>query len=98
MKRMIEHDAPASGFETITVTAAAAVGLTSASYSGKRGCFITVEDNAIRYRYDGSDPTDTSGHLIAVGEGRRFMHPTILSTLKMIGQAGGTATVQVSYY
>ena len=62
-------------FATLTVTNAAAVGLDDASPTlaavllahGARaiGVIITVEDAAVRWRADGTDPTTSEGHELA---------------------------------
>jgi len=58
-------------FETLTVTNAAKA-FTSAKLSatGKENAIraiVTVEDDSIRYRVDGSDPSATVGHLVYAG-------------------------------
>jgi hypothetical protein len=54
-------------FESITV-AATAVGLSSATYSGKQACEFRLETAQVRYRFDGTDPTSAEGVLLEVGD------------------------------
>lgn len=96
MRRMIQHHAVAQAFEKLTV-GGTATGLTAATYANKQGCFITVEDASIRYRFDGTDPDASNGHLVAPGGFIELIHPTALSRLSFISLAGN-ATLQVSYY
>lgn len=96
MRRMIQHHAVAQAFEKVTV-GGTAVGLTSATYTGKQGCFITVEDAQVRYRFDGTDPDLTNGHLINPGGFIEAINSKVLSNIKFISLAGN-ATLQVSYY
>ena len=57
----------ATGFETLPITNAAAVPLTIATYGTATKAFISVANNAIRVRWDGTAPTTTVGHLCDVG-------------------------------
>lgn len=96
---------PAQGvdFETITVTSTAASELTAAKLNPVnsrevRQAYLTVETADIRFRVDGSSPTQSAGHLIDISMNDRV---TIagwenLRHLSMVG-VGGTATVQVTY-
>lgn len=53
--------------EPLAVTNAAAVGFTAATYGNTRNAFAQVQDNPIRYRFDGTDPTTTVGIEAPVG-------------------------------
>ena len=58
-------------YSTITVTNAAAVLSTACSPvmpAGARGAVITVEDDQVRYRDDGTAPSTSEGHLLNVGD------------------------------
>jgi hypothetical protein len=57
----------ASAFETITVTNAHSETLTSATYGSATKAYITVADNSIRVRWDGTAPTTALGHLCDSG-------------------------------
>ena len=56
----------AYNYESITVTDTA-IGLTASilntTIKPKRA-FLTIETAQLRYRYDGTDPTDTEGHIL----------------------------------
>jgi len=57
-------------YSTLTVSSTA-VGQADASPSmpdRAKGAIITVEDAAVRYRIDGTDPTATEGHLLNSGD------------------------------
>lgn len=97
MRSLIQHHAPASGFETLTVTNAAAVGPTAALITNRTGLFITCEAASIRYRFDGTDPTSTVGHLLNAGGYLEILNPVALGKIKFIAIAGN-ATLQATYY
>lgn len=67
------EEAPSGfAFETITV-ANSAIGCTAATANpsnapGAVRAVMTLETAQIRYRYDGTDPTSTVGHLLEIGE------------------------------
>ena len=53
-------------YERLTITTAAATGLTStvfapADTARAQSAIVTVENSDVRYRYDGSSPTSTDG-------------------------------------
>lgn len=60
----------AFAYESLTVTSAAAVGFTSATIvptnaPSVKAAECTTETASIRYRYDGTNPTTTEGHVRA---------------------------------
>ena len=58
-------------YSTITITSTAKVLATGTSPTmpGRtKGAVITVEDDQVRYREDGTAPTSTEGHLLNVGD------------------------------
>lgn len=61
----------ASAFNNATVSNTALeltdVGFTAAEVKAADRMRVTVETNAIRYRYDGTAPTASVGHLLATG-------------------------------
>ena len=59
--------------------------------------FMTVEDNNIRYRIDGSDPGSVTGHLVYATGNLYLVNPLSLRNLKMIAITN-PATVQLTYY
>jgi len=86
-------------YETITV-ANTAKGLTASKLTTAikpKKVFITSETAQLRYRYDGTDPTDTVGHIlnpmsILVLEGY-----SQLNNVKFIRTGATSAILQVSY-
>ena len=97
MNKTAQITAGATAYESITVTNAAAIGFTLATYTGKRGCFVTLETTDIRFRYDGTDPTVAEGHIMYVGTSLHFLSANVLSRIKFIS-TGANATLRVSYY
>lgn len=86
--------------ETLTITNAAVVTLTSTSYASivRDGeAVITIETNPIRYWFSGTHPSTTVGHLAL---------PTDVIILKNTDQiknfhciaTGGNSTLSVSYF
>ena len=66
------EEAPgAFAYESVTV-ATVSIGFTATTYQptnevGARRAVITLETAQIRYRYDGTDPTSTEGHILEIG-------------------------------
>lgn len=91
-------------FDTLTVTNAAAVSLTTAKLNGTGAnsklsatrVYITIEVSTVRYRYDGTAPTTTIGHLGNVGDVLTFDGSRNLQNLQFIAVTAN-ATVNVSY-
>lgn len=90
--------------ETITVSNSA-IGPTTASfvarnqYNGRGGtdyCFCTVATDAIRFRYDGTNPTASVGHLVAAGGTFEVEGYQNVRNLKMI-RVTSDATVFCTY-
>ena len=93
----------AFGFETITVAAAAGgIGPTLATINPAtkgyacRGVF-TVETAQIRYRYDGTAPSSTVGHILNAGDVLELEGIINLQNLLFIRTTGSSATVQATY-
>ena len=100
----MEHDLSAKqvafGFETLTV-GAAAIGPTVATiypadgYEATYGLF-TVETNDVRYRMDGTAPTDAVGHLLQAEQNLEVHGKENLRNLLFIQVSGG-ATISCTY-
>lgn len=58
---------------------------------------VTVEDDAVRYRDDGLNPTATVGHLARVNTGLNVCGENSIRRIRMIRQTTD-ADVHVSYY
>lgn len=91
-------------FETLTVSNDA-VGLTATKYRPSTGdanknalkAFITAEGGSVRYRYDGTDPTSTVGHILEAGgfliaDGQHQMEK-----IRFIRTGNSDGVLQVSY-
>lgn len=86
----------AFGFESKTVTSAAAVSLTQATYDAARQAVITVEDNPVRIRWDGTAPTTAVGHLLSVGDTITLHFSADIFHFQAIA-TGGNAVLRVTY-
>ena len=59
--------------------------------------FVTVESNTLRFRYDGTAPTTTDGHLVTAGGHFIIKGQDDIKKLRMIRTTGASAVVQVTY-
>ena len=82
-----------SSYGTITVTDAA-IGVDPGKI-GTGGIFLTLETGQIRFRFDGTDPSSTEGHLLEVGQTLTLLNIRSVRQLKMIrtGLTSGVAKV-----
>ena len=63
-----------------------------------QNAFVTVETNPIRYRFDGTAPTKTVGHIARSGESFEIYNFRNLATFQAINETdGNTATLRVTY-
>lgn len=78
--------------ENLAVTSSAAVGFTAATWGNARHAIAQVQNNPVRYRIDGADPTTTVGILAPVGS---IIHLTSKDQLKKFRAiaTGGDAVV-----
>jgi len=86
-------------YERTTVTTAAVLQL-DATYRATAGAvFITIENNNIRYRIDGGDPSIINGHLVvsALYQNIWLFDPSSIRNFRMIG-IGGNSIVLITYY
>lgn len=87
-----------TNFEVLTITTAAATGFTAAVYGSKPlRAFVTVEGSSCRYRYDGTAPTVTTGHVMDSGGIAAFLGLKNLQNFLCISTSGGTTTLTVTY-
>jgi len=86
-------------YEKITVATDAVSRLNATHRAASGAIFITVEDNAIRYRIDGGDPDVDDGHLViaATYQNLWLFDARAIRELRMIA-LDGNATVIVTYY
>jgi len=97
-KRLLSGDAFA--FETITVTNSA-VGFTNATFSSTKvphlRAIVTVEGGIMRYRYDGTNPTATVGHLLGHGDTVILESGVNVDNFRAIRAGGENGTLSVTY-
>ena len=72
-----------------------AKGLTAATYDGASYAVIQAEDQNVRWRDDGTDPTTSVGMVLAIGQ--QFAYYGDLSAIKFLEETA-TAKLNVSYY
>ncbi len=82
------------GFETLSV-GDAAVALASVPVTAVRA-FITVQDDEIRFRADGSAPSSSVGHLLTPDDVLLLESAADLASVKFI-RVTADATISVSY-
>ena len=86
--------------ETISATAAA-VGFTASKYNPAdaahaQSVLVTIEEEAIRYRYDGGDPTTSVGHGLNPGGFVTVVGKTNIENFRAIAKSG-TAKLITTY-
>lgn len=91
----------AFAFETISATASA-LGLTASTYKPASAAiaqeaFITLSGGDIRYRYDGTDPSATVGHILSDGGFLRLKGEHQLANFKFILTGTRTGVLSISY-
>lgn len=84
-------------FQVITVSTTS-IGIAAATRDGAKNCYLTVETNPIRWRYDGAAPTSTVGHPVAAGGQIVLTTRTEMDSFKAIRDttASGDATVEAT--
>lgn len=86
-------------YESITV-ADTAIGLTAGKLTTERRpiqAFITVETAEIRYRWDGTDPTTSEGHLLQPMDTLIVEGVGNMSLIKFVRTGATSGTLKVSY-
>ncbi len=86
-------------YETITV-ASLAIGFTASILAASpkpKKVFITVESARIRYRIDGTDPTDAIGHILDPMDTLVLEGYSQLNNFKAIRTGTTSGTLQVTY-
>ena len=84
------------GFQALTVTSGAAVALTVPAAANM--AVISVENNSIRTRDDGTNPTTTVGFLVFPGNSIELQSLTVLNATKFIAVDATDATLSIQYY
>jgi hypothetical protein len=83
-------------YEALTITSGAAVPLTLATFDGALTANITVENNPIRIRWDGTSPTTTEGHLLQAGDQIKLDFTADLWHFRAIA-TGADSKIRVTY-
>lgn len=90
----------AFNFETITV-ADTAIGCTAATYASNNDSHIrsvmTLAGGVVRYRYDGSNPTASVGHLLHHGDTVVVEGLVNTSNFRVIRAGDTSGTLSVTY-
>ena len=89
------------GHEKLAITTAAGTGLSAtvfapAGTNAVQAAVITVETADIRYRYDGTAPTVTTGHLVASGGAIMIVGYENVNNFQAISRTDN-AEINVSY-
>lgn len=91
----VDHET-AWGFETVTV-GTTAIGVTASSGDNvAHRAVMTVETAQIRFRYDGTDPTSTVGHLANVGDRLTLEGRANIRRFRAIRTGGTSASLMVT--
>lgn len=100
-QHVVDDALDAMGYEALTVTSSATP-FTAATAANARAATCTLEGTAtLRYRYDGTDPTSTEGHLMTTPSATAPVPLTILgrnnvNRFRAIATAGN-ATLRCTY-
>jgi len=93
-----------SGYELINPTTATGITValmtpTTGSYIGQHAvsALITVEVGAVRFTIDGTTPTTTVGHALAVGDSFTIRGPVGVANFSCIDN-GGTSDVHITVF
>ena len=97
---MIAGQYTAMGYESITVSTAA-IGFTFGTFftstKHARRALVTVEDAQIRYRYDGTDPTSSEGHILNPMDVLTLTGLTNIRNFKAIRKGTTDAKLRVTF-
>lgn len=102
----ISEQSPAGDLESITVSTTAIGGTAGKLLVARTGgfnkravmMFISVETNPCRFRFDGTAPTSSVGHLLAANDTLTISGEQNCSNLKFIRSGGSDSTVMVTYF
>lgn len=104
MSKKIQIDGDGYAFETITV-ADTAIGFTSSTYRTEKAttgtahlkAHVTATGAAMRYRYDGTSPTSSVGHILSHGDTLDIVGTVNLANFKAIRSGANSGTLHVTY-
>jgi hypothetical protein len=86
----------AFAYESMTVSNAHAEKFTVATMDGATRANVTVEDNPVRIRWDGTDPTTSEGHLMQAGDAMSLDFTADLWHFRVIA-TGADAKIRITY-
>lgn len=87
----------AFAFETVTV-AAVAIGLTSGTYLDAIRAMLTIEDEQIRMRFDGTSPTAAIGHIGNADDVIYLEGTEQLGNFKAIRTGAASGVLRATYF
>lgn len=93
---MVPEYRAAFAYESITVSNAHAESVTIATMADATRANITVEDNPIRVRWDGTAPTTSEGHYMQAGDSMVLDFTADIYHFKAIA-TGGDAKIRITY-
>tara|TARA_Y100001951_G_C11039513_1_gene129437 strand:+ start:162 stop:464 length:303 start_codon:yes stop_codon:yes gene_type:complete len=82
------------GYETLTLSADTVAGLASVPDMATEA-YIQCDTAAVRFRYDGSNPTTSAGTLIAADGSITLKGEDVLDSVRFI--SAGSASLKVAY-
>jgi len=90
-------------YESITVGAAPAIGITAAITNPpgepqQNGCTARLETAQVRYRFDGVDPTASEGMLFEVGDVLTIANNADARAIRFIRTGGTSGVLKVTCY
>lgn len=89
----------ADGFESLTITnAAAGVGPSAARSKTAYKAFMTAEDAEMRFRFDGTAPSSTEGHLIDDGDTLELYGNKNIVNFLAIRTGDDSGVLKITYY
>jgi len=87
----------ANGYESLTVTDSA-VGTTWASTKTAYKAFMTAETAEMRFRFDGTSPTASEGHLIDDGDTLELYGNANIVNFEAIRTGETSGVLKITYY
>lgn len=90
----------AFAYESVTVTGTAG-GLTASTFfipqHPATRALLTLETGEIRFRYDGTAPTASEGHLLEAGQQLELLGTAAIANFKAIRTTSTSGVLKVSY-
>jgi len=98
---MIAGQLPVIGYESLAI-GSSVVSLTDDEFTDSSGqlakrAVITIENARIRYRYDGTNPTTTEGHLVGAFSVIILSTTENIQNFRAIRQGSSNATLRITY-